>query len=108
MRVDSSLTSLVKVSCERKLIRCFKHAAAVEEQRRNSSGLGQTGNGLHNGVECVRKAFRSSQLQKGLGNKSAAAVFDCFSKREVVQMLQKQAPLEFLRQHRLNGSEAVV
>lgn len=73
MRVDSSLTAKISVPCERALIRAFKSAA----------GLQETGARPEREIECVRQAFRSSQLEKGTPA-GAAAVFESFSKREVI------------------------
>ena len=95
MRVDKSITRKLKVPCERGVLRAFKAAAALQE----------AGSRPEQEIECVREAFRASRLAQGTPSSSAGSVFESFSKREVVQMLQKQASVEWLRQYRLNGSE---
>jgi len=82
MRVDARVTNDIKVPCEKALIRCFKTAA----------GLQETGAKAEKGVECIREAFRSSQLEKGTAM-PAEKVFSSFSKREVRERESRPASI---------------
>ena len=84
MRVDSNLTSEIKVPCERALIRCFKNAAGVQEKgARRMAGFAVD----WKGVQCTRQAWRASQLERGTTSAGAEAVFESFSKREALRAI---------------------
>lgn len=112
---SQALSDIMPVPTERNLIKVWKESCGAAERANAEIGIGRWPLSRSNGVLCSFHPWKEMLLSSGAGTTSTgqsslAGGFDHskLDKRELLKLLQQSCPVEFLRQHGLNGSEALV
>ena len=98
--MDHSIRAEVKVPCEAVLLKHWKKTTSIAEDNPHTGTLlshsSSTVASLDPSLEAANKKIPCTVVKVDM------------DKRSQLQLLQKQAPISFLREHSLNGSEATV
>ena len=114
---SQALANVMPVPTERNLIKVWKESCGAAEKANAEIGVGRWPLSLSSGVLCSfhpwKEMLLTARADTGSatsGKGSLAGSFDHskLDKRELLKLLQQSCPVEFLRQHGLNGSEALI
>ena len=106
-----SLTNAIEVPTERNLIKVWKEGFAIAEKINAELGVARWPLSRSSGVLCSFHPWKELLLNDTYAGRTTPRVaFDHnkLDKRELLKLIQQSCPLEFLRQHGLNGSEALI
>eukprot|EP01032_Pedospumella_encystans_P016408 gene16408-18724_t len=110
----SNLAKAVPVPTEKNLMKLWKEGFASAEKSNAEVGIGRWPLAKSSGVLCSfypwKELLLATPTATGGTSKSLAKNFDHskLDKRELLKLLQQSCPVDFLRQHGLNGSEALI
>lgn len=110
----TNIAKVVRVPTEKSLMKLWKEGFASADRSNAEVGIGRWPLAKSSGVLCSfypwKELLLATPTATGGANKSLAKHFDHskLDKRELLKLLQQSCPVEFLRQHGLNGSEALI
>jgi len=114
---SKTLANSMPVPTEKNLIKVWKESCGAAEKANAEIGVGRWPISRSSGVLCSFRPWKEMLLTCSVGaggitsaKGSLAGSFDHskLDKRELLKLLQQSCPVDFLRQHGLNGSEALI